>query len=118
MLPVYSGTKAYNWTLSEAMRDAYSDKIDILTVTPNSTQSQMNSGRYCFSITADAHAVATIDQLGWQKVTYGSVVHALAPRLKAFWPIGYFTDKINAKRRAAWQAEEAAKRKTEETNKK
>ena len=115
-LPVYAATKAYNWALSESMRDSYSDKIDILTVTPNSTKSQMNSGRYCFSITSDVHAVATIDQLGWQKVTYGSVIHALAPYLKAFRPIGFITDKINASRRAVWQAEEAAKKKAEEVN--
>ena len=73
------------------MRDSYSDKIDILTVTPASVKTQMNSGRYLSSITADTHAAATINQLGWQKVTYGSVVHSLEPRLKAFWPIGFMT---------------------------
>ena len=37
-LPVYSASKSYNWMLSECMRDAYSDKLDVLTVTPNSVK--------------------------------------------------------------------------------
>lgn len=74
----------------------------------------MNSGRYCFSVTADAHAKAVINQLSWQKVTYGSVVHALQPRLKTIWPVGYIVNMVNASRRAEWQAEEAAKKKLEE----
>ena len=36
-LPVYCATKSYNYVLSECMRDAYSDKIDVLTVTPGAT---------------------------------------------------------------------------------
>ena len=48
-------------------------------------------------------------ELGWQTETYGSVVHALQPRLKMIWPIGYITDTINAKRKAQWVAEEEAK---------
>lgn len=61
MVPVYCATKSYNWTLSESMRDAYSDKMDFLTVTPSNTATQMNSGRYMFSVSAEAHAIATID---------------------------------------------------------
>ena len=37
MVPVYSATKSYNFALSESMRDAYSSKIDVLTVTPHGT---------------------------------------------------------------------------------
>ena len=77
MVPVYSATKSYNFAFSESMRDSYSEKMDILTVTPAMTKTQMNSGRYCFSVTAESHAIATINQLGWQTVTRGSVVHAL-----------------------------------------
>ena len=52
VLPVYCATKSYNWALSEAMRDAYSDKIDILTVTPANVHTLMNPGIRVFSITA------------------------------------------------------------------
>ena len=38
MVPVYSATKAYNYGLSAAMKDNYSDKIDVLTVTPASVK--------------------------------------------------------------------------------
>lgn len=98
ILPVYCATKSYNWTLSEAMRESYSDKIDILTVTPANTHTQMNPGIRVFSVTAVAHAVATINQLGWQKNTHGSIVHALHPRIDAIWPIGFIISKINASR--------------------
>ena len=65
MVPVYSATKAYNLSLSECMRDAYGDKLDVLTVTPANTATQMNSGRYLFSVSAESHARQTINQLGW-----------------------------------------------------
>jgi len=94
---VYCATKSYNLVLSESIRDAYSDKIDILTVTPSSTKTQMNSGRYLFSISAETHAISAINQLGWQTVTYGSAVHALQPILRAFWPIGFIVDKATTR---------------------
>ena len=65
MLPVYSASKSYNYVLSQAMGQAYGEKIDVLTVTPNSVKSQMNSGRYLFTVEAATHANATINQLGW-----------------------------------------------------
>lgn len=34
MVPVYSATKSYNYALSESIRDAHSDKLDVLTVCP------------------------------------------------------------------------------------
>ena len=109
-LPIYCASKSYNWVLSECMRNAYSEQMDVLTVTPNSVRSQMNSGRYLFSISANRHASASVNQLGWAGVTYGSVVHALQPQLKAIPPIGFFVDTVNASRRAAWIKEEEAKK--------
>ena len=109
MVPVYSATKAYNLALSTAMQDQFRDKLDVLTVTPSGVKTLMNSGRYLFSISAQRHACATINQLGWTEQTYGSVVHALQPRIKAITPIGMFVDKINARRRAQWRKEEEAK---------
>ena len=69
----------------------------------------MNSGRYLWAISAERHAEATMNQLGWQSNTRGSVVHALQPRLTQIWPIGYITNTINANRKAQWVAEEKAK---------
>ena len=105
MVPIYSATKSYNWTLSMCMANAYSSKIDVLTVVPASTKTLMNSGRYCFSITAERHARSTINQLGWQTETRGSIVHALQPYVKEFWPVGFFVEKINASRRQQWLKE-------------
>ena len=81
MVPVYSATKAYNLALSTATQDQYRDKLDVITVTPSSTATLMNSGRKWFSITAQRHACATINQLGWTEQTYGSVWHALQPHI-------------------------------------
>ena len=115
-LPVYCATKAYNWHLSESMREAYNDQIDVLTVTPNSVKTQMNSGRYCFTVTAESHARQTINQLGWAKVTYGAATHAAQPYIKSIFPIGYIVDKVNAMRRAQWQREEALKKQQKEAD--
>ena len=116
VVPVYCATKSYNWALSEAMRDAYSDKIDILTVTPANVHTLMNPGIRVFSITAQTHANATINQLGWQKRTYGSVVHVLHHRLQQIWPIAFVCRTINASRYAAVAA--AKKKEEEEVTKK
>ena len=51
-LPIYSATKGFNLLLSQSVAAAHKDKIDVLTVTPNSTKSNMNSGRYLFSVEA------------------------------------------------------------------
>ena len=109
MVPVYSAVKSFNFTLSQAMTQAYaSDNIDVMTVTPAACKSQMNSGRYIWSISAERHGKAVIDQLGWQAVTRGSVIHALQPRINAIWPIGAIITHINGQRRAAWAAEQKA----------
>lgn len=55
-LPVYCATKTYNCMLSQCMELAYADKIDVLTVTPANVKTQMNSGRYMFTVTAESHA--------------------------------------------------------------
>ena len=112
MVPVYSATKAYNFALSEAMRDQYGGKLDILTVTPASTATQMNSGRYVYSVSAESHAKATINQLGWADRTRGTLVHALQPHLNSIWFIGTLVNSINARRRQQWLDEEKAKETT------
>lgn len=42
--PLYCATKAYNYSLSQCMSDAYGDKIDVLTVHPCSINTALNPG--------------------------------------------------------------------------
>ena len=86
-LVMYSATKSYNYIFSQNLALSYPKKIDVLTVTPAGTKSQMYSGRYSFSITAEAHGKSVIDQLGWVTETRGNYVHAIAPYLKALPPV-------------------------------
>ena len=75
-MPMYCATKKYNLALSKAMQDSYSDKIDVMTVTPASVITQMNPGHLIpFSIQAPDHAKTVIDHLGWHKQTWGSALH-------------------------------------------
>ena len=43
------------------MLDAYSDRLDILTVTPFSVATQMNKGDLPYTISAKTHAKAVVD---------------------------------------------------------
>ncbi len=78
-MPVYAATKAYNRAFSQSIQKAYSNKIDVMVVTPGGTKTQMNSGRYLFSISAEAHALQTINHLGKYDETYGHWLHASEP---------------------------------------
>lgn len=69
----------------------------------------MNSGRYCFTVTAESHARTVINQLGWTDRTYGHVKHALQPRLMSFPPLAWIVDWVDSRRRAEWRKEEEAK---------
>ena len=110
MLPIYAATKGFNLLLSQSVEAAHKDKIDVLTVTPNSTRSNMNSGRYLFSVDAKPHAQQALNQLGWTNNTYGHWVHGLRPYIAMIPVAGYVVDSINASRTKKWLAEEAAKK--------
>lgn len=64
-LAMYCATKSYNFMFSRNLEASYSGKIDFLTVTPGGTKTNMYSGRYSFSVLAEDHGKAVIDQLGW-----------------------------------------------------
>lgn len=96
MLPIYSATKAYNRSFSLSIQKAYADKIDVMVVTPDSTKTQMNSGRYLFSITADVHACQTINHLGRYNETYGNWKHASKPYLMSIPIFSHSVLYINA----------------------
>ena len=63
--------------MSLSLQDAYKEKIDVMAVTPHGVKSQIWPGHQAFTISADTHGKAVIDQLGWQKQTRGSMWHAL-----------------------------------------
>ena len=60
-LAMYSASKSYNYMFSENLSASYSDKIDVLTVTPAGTYSKMYTSDFSFSIPADIHGKAVID---------------------------------------------------------
>ena len=49
-LSVYCASKAYNMVFSEVISKEYQDKVDVLTVLCGSVKTNMNSGRYMFTI--------------------------------------------------------------------
>ena len=46
-------------------------------MTPHFTKTGLMPGGQCWEVSAERHATAAINQLGWQTQTRGSVVHAL-----------------------------------------
>ena len=88
---------------SRNVHNAYSHKIDVMTVTPDATKSGMNSGRATFAILAEPQVKATVDQLGWWNETRGHYVHAIQPYILSTPLIGGFIrrrdDAIKAKAR-------------------
>jgi hypothetical protein len=77
--------------------------IDSVTVVPAATKSQMNPGTYLFSINAETHANAVIDQLGWTDYTRGHWLHAIQPYIEAIPLIGGCIIRENDRRRRAWR---------------
>ncbi len=65
MMAIYAATKAFNLHLGSCFTDLYRERIDVLTVTPNSVRSQMNSGRYVYAINAEDFVKTCLNQLGW-----------------------------------------------------
>ncbi len=88
---MYSATKAYNGVLSAAIREAYGEFVDVLTVRPFSVKSTMNGGYFPVTITADAHAKSVIDQLSHETETYGHWKHDFQIRfLMVYTPYIYY----------------------------
>lgn len=63
-MPMYCATKRYNYALSACMQDSYSDRLDIMTVTPASVTSGMNPGTGAYNVQPEEHAKAVVDHLG------------------------------------------------------
>lgn len=116
---IYGATKAFDRLFSLGMEVEYKELgVDVLTVLPMSTKTQMNSGRYLGTVTANQHGKAVIDTLGWrQSETFGHWYHGLWYNLTRFWPTAFFINRINGKRRMDFLREEKAKKELEEKKK-
>jgi len=73
----------------------------------------MNSGRYLGSISAESHAKAVIDKLGWENETIGHWVHASRDWLLKYEPFKSINSSINGSRKRAF-LEEKKKKEEEE----
>ena len=59
---LYTATKSYNHILSSGIEEWYGDKIDIMTVIPRQTETNMNPVGYMFTVSPETHAKAVINQ--------------------------------------------------------
>ena len=109
MLAMYCGTKSYQYMFSKNLALSYPKKIDVLTVTPAGTKSQMYSGRYSFSVDASDHAKSVINQLGWVSETRGHYVHGIQPYMLSIPPIKWYFQSKDKAAREAFVAEQKAK---------
>lgn len=111
---VYASTKAFNRLFSHGMAKEYSEFLDVLTVLPSSTKTNMNSGRYIGTITAAQHGKSVINQLGWgwnhHAETYGHWYHGLHANLNVFWPTAKIISSINYRRKMEFIRQEEAKK--------
>ena len=110
----YGATKAFNDIFSRSMEVEYKQgkdvDLDVLTVYPASVKSQMNSGRYTFTVSSQQHAKSVIDSLGWDSVTQGHIVHGFQHFMKSYEPFYSINKYINYRRRMAFMKEQQAKR--------
>lgn len=74
---IYGASKAYGHILSSSLSEMYSDKIDVMTVIPRQTETKMNPAGFLFTAKPEDHAKAVFDQLGYEKQTYGVLMHEL-----------------------------------------
>ena len=122
MLAQYSASKAFNKLFSKSIQMEYQKNLlgeegldlDVLTVYPHGTITQMYSGRYTFSITAEQHAKAVIDKLGWETETQGHWIHGFKNHfVNRHYVLNWINEKINAGRRLAFAKERDEKIKKE-----
>lgn len=94
---VYCATQAYNITFGKCLHDTYKDRIDVLTITPNTIEGKMTRGPYLFPVEAETFVSSALDRLGSGNYTRGNWKHALEPYalnlLKYCW-IGSHNDNV------------------------
>lgn len=67
-LAVYSASKRYVYQLATSLMNENLLNIEIIFNSTSSVKSNMNSGRYLFTITPDLHAKGSLDKLGHDSV--------------------------------------------------
>eukprot|EP00345_Euplotes_harpa_P012364 CAMPEP_0168334862 /NCGR_PEP_ID=MMETSP0213-20121227/10551_1 /TAXON_ID=151035 /ORGANISM="Euplotes harpa, Strain FSP1.4" /LENGTH=151 /DNA_ID=CAMNT_0008339649 /DNA_START=23 /DNA_END=476 /DNA_ORIENTATION=+ len=115
-LAVYSASKSYVYQLGTSLAQELKDKIDVTVVNTASVKSNMNSGRYLFTITPEQHAKHVLSKLGIDTVTEGHPVHAFRKFLVT--KPSTVIDYINYKRKLQFLAERDAQQKAEADNNK
>jgi len=91
---IYGASKSYLHILSSGMQEWYGDKIDIMTVVPRQTSTPMNPANFKYTITPETHAKAVVDQLGYEKQTYGAFVHDLEYQMRFNYTFGIFDQYV------------------------
>ena len=95
----YAATKSFNHTFSHVMQKEVGDLLDILTVCPGPTLSNLIKTKAFpipIVITADEHAIATINKLGYESETFGHWRHTFVPKIVYSMPkfiIDIYADK-------------------------
>lgn len=104
-LAVYSASKSYVHQFAESINGEHSDKIDVTVSSTSSVKTNMNSGRYLFTITPEQHASHVLSKLGHDLRTHGHTKHALGHFLKQTYGSSSIISYINAQRRKQFLAE-------------
>jgi short-subunit dehydrogenase len=68
---MYAATKSFNHTFSAVLAKEVGDKIDVLTVCPGPTLTQMITFKLWYVITPKQHVKATLARLGFENETFG-----------------------------------------------
>jgi len=79
---IYGASKAYGHIMSSSMEEMYGSKLDVMTVIPRQTNTEMNTANFMFTVEPEVHAKAIIDQLGYETKTYGPFIHCLEANLR------------------------------------
>ena len=114
-LAVYSASKNYVHQFALSLDKEYKDKIDVHVSITASVKTNMNSGRYLFTILPDQHAKAVLDKLGIYTVSHGHYMHALGNYFQSKYIEGSIISYINRQRQNAF-IEERNKQRKEQKN--
>ena len=60
---LYGATKSYVHILSSGIEECYGgDRLDVMTVVPRQTKTNMNPADYMFTVSPETHAKAVVNQ--------------------------------------------------------
>lgn len=90
---IYGATKAYGHIMSSSIEEMYGSKLDVMTVIPRQTSTEMNTADYMFTVQPNVHAKSVIDQLGYETKTYGPFIHCLEANLRWKYTLFGFFDR-------------------------